>query len=123
LQSGWCFAGPPGAPCAEPELGEHPQHRGHAIHHRASRGGGGGEGEPAQRLGQVAVCGVDLTHPLELAEIPRSSTAPGNMTPGMAGVVNIVDSQRTVHVRWDAGQRFGVIASARHLLKREGDDQ
>ena len=58
-----------------------------------------------------------------LTDVPDGYPAAFNMTPRMTGVVDIVDSQRTVHVRWDAGQRFGVIASARHLLKHEGDDQ
>jgi Domain of unknown function (DUF4314) len=58
-----------------------------------------------------------------LTDAPDGYPAAFNVTPGMAGVVDIVDSQRTVHVRWDAGQRFGVVASARHLLKHEGDDR
>jgi hypothetical protein len=37
---------------------------------------------------------------------------------GMAGVIDIIDSLDTVHVKWDDGQRFGIIASARHLLNK-----
>lgn len=42
-----------------------------------------------------------------------------NIVAGMAGTVDIIDGLGTVHVRWDAGQRFGIIASARHLLAIE----
>ena len=40
----------------------------------------------------------------------------------LSGVVDLIDSLGTAHVRWDQGQRFGIIAGARHLLRRDGDD-
>ena len=58
-----------------------------------------------------------------LVDVPDGYPDQFNITPGMTGRVNIVDSQNTVHVKWDAGQRFGIIASARHLLKLEADYQ
>lgn len=58
-----------------------------------------------------------------LVDAPPDYPEQFDITPGMTGSVDVVDSQRTVHVRWDAGQRFGVIAPVRHLLKHEGDDQ
>lgn len=58
-----------------------------------------------------------------LTDAPDGYPKQFNIVPGMTGTIDIIDSQRTVHVRWDAGQRFGVIASARHLLRLEGDQQ
>lgn len=45
-----------------------------------------------------------------------------NIRPGMTGTVNIIDSQHTVHVRWDCGSRFGIIAAALHLLRHESGE-
>lgn len=58
-----------------------------------------------------------------LTDVPDGYPAGFSIVPGMAGTIDTVDSLTPVHVKWDAGQRFGVIASARHLLKLEGDDQ
>jgi hypothetical protein len=54
-----------------------------------------------------------------LTDVPEGYPDAFNIVPGMAGTVDIIDSLQTVHVRWDAGQRFGVIVSARHLLRAE----
>lgn len=58
-----------------------------------------------------------------LTDAPDGYPAGFNIVPGMTGTIDIIDSLTTVDVKCDAGQRFGVIASARHLLKLEGDDQ
>jgi hypothetical protein len=53
-----------------------------------------------------------------LTAIPAGYPAAFRIEPGMTGIVDLVDSQQTVHVRWADGQRFGIIAPARHLLRR-----
>jgi hypothetical protein len=58
-----------------------------------------------------------------LIGVPDGYPKAFSITPGMGGVIDIIDSQHTVHIRWDTGQRFGVIRSARHLLRREGDQR
>ncbi len=53
-----------------------------------------------------------------LTAIPPGYPAEFGIEPGMTGIVELVDSLQTAHVKWTSGQRFGIIASARHLLRR-----
>lgn len=41
---------------------------------------------------------------------------PYGLEAGMLGTVEMVDSQETVHVRWDNGERVGITAAHRHLI-------
>lgn len=53
-----------------------------------------------------------------LTAIPAGYPAAFRIEPGMAGIVELVDSLQTAHIKWADGQRFGIIASARHLLRK-----
>jgi Domain of unknown function (DUF4314) len=53
-----------------------------------------------------------------LTTIPVGYPAALHIEPGMTGFVELVDSLQTVHVKWTGGQQFGIIASARHLLRK-----
>lgn len=53
-----------------------------------------------------------------LVEVPPGYDA-FNIVAPMSGVIDLIDSLDTVHCRWDSGARFGVISSARHLLRRD----
>ena len=53
-----------------------------------------------------------------LTEVPVGYPAAFRIEPGMTGVVELVDSLQTAHIKWTDGQRFGIITSARHLLRK-----
>ena len=53
-----------------------------------------------------------------LTAIPVGYPAAFRLEPGMTGIVEMVDSLRTTHVKWTGGQRFGIIASDSHLLRK-----
>lgn len=42
--------------------------------------------------------------------------------PGQLGTVDFTDSLGTVHVVWDSGKRFGIIAEDAGLLRAVGTD-
>jgi hypothetical protein len=37
---------------------------------------------------------------------------------GQAGEIELTDSQGTIHVRWDSGQRVGILGTDRALLRK-----
>jgi hypothetical protein len=42
---------------------------------------------------------------------------PFALAAGDRGTVEFTDSLGTVHVRWDSGQRIGILAQERHLIR------
>ncbi len=53
-----------------------------------------------------------------LTAIPADYPSSFRIEPGMTGVVELVDSLQTVHVKWANGQQFGIIAEVRHVLRK-----
>jgi hypothetical protein len=40
---------------------------------------------------------------------------------GARGTVRMIDSQHTIHIRWDNKAQVGIIDGLAHLLRRAGD--
>ncbi len=53
---------------------------------------------------------------VRLVDVPPSYEKFG-VAAGTLGTVEMVDSLATVHIRWDTGQRFGVITAARDMIR------
>lgn len=58
---------------------------------------------------------------VELTTVPGGSDYERlGLSPGERGAVDFTDSLGTVHVRWDKGQRVGIIDRDRALICRAG---
>lgn len=58
---------------------------------------------------------------VELIAVPRDPDyANAGLSDGERGAVELVDSQQTVHVKWDSGKHLGIIGRHRALIRRIG---
>jgi hypothetical protein len=53
-----------------------------------------------------------------LTAIPADYPTTFRIKPGMTGIVELIDSQQTARIKRADGQRFWIIAPARHLLRK-----
>lgn len=67
------------------------------------------------------VSGLRKGDRVELIAVPKDADyVNSGLCDGMCGKVELVDSLRTIHIRWDSGRHLGITDRHRGLLRQIG---